>query len=184
MSRARASDSMIASRYASAIFDLAQHAGNAQEVVQQFAALKDALLGNAAAICLLKNAAASRDDKAALLMAALKGAHALTLNSVRVIAGHGRAAQICAIAEALQARLSEQSGEIEAIVTYAGTPADVQTQAVTALIARFTGKTPRITTATNADLIGGFTAAVGSHFIDASVSTALENIRRRLEKAA
>lgn len=184
MSRSQLSVSAIANRYAQAVFELAEQEHSEKNVVAEFLTLAENLQKNPDILRLLESPQLAASVKARALAAGLSGAQPLTQRAVTVIAEQGRSAQLCEIAAAMAALLRSKNGLVSAHVTFATAPDASQQQAIGNIIAKFTGKTPEITTSVNPELIGGFTVEVDSTLMDASVRARMESIRLELTRAA
>lgn len=180
MSSSRTSATAIANRYATAIFALAVEAKKEDVVIEELSAMGEAISGNALLAQLLSNPLSGRNKKAELLAALAKKANKLTLQSLTTIAAQGRADILPQIAAALRAKLAEAKGEMTAdIETARPLSAAVQKQ-LTAALSKATGKDVQLKITEKPELLGGVAIQLGSKRLDASLSAALDTMRRNL----
>lgn len=184
MSRENTSISKVAKRYAYSIFALAKSEQTEKKLVAAFAALAKAIDANEDAMLLLRHPQIARSQKAALLQAIAKGADAILLRALEVIAMQGRSEFIVEIAAALEHLLHEESGEVEAIVTSATALSKEEEEAIAKAVSRYTGKHAFIKMKQDENLIGGFTVSVGSTLMDASLRSQLKKLEQHLTKQA
>jgi F-type H+-transporting ATPase subunit delta len=97
-----------------------------------------------------------------------------------VVAGHGRAAALPAIAEAFRAAKDEALGIVPAtLITAAPLPADLVARAH-AVLEKLTARKVRLTCEVEPALLGGAVTRIGSTVYDGSLSTQLGALRRRM----
>ncbi len=184
MSRSHASISSIARRYAAAIFAASKPAAQEALIAQNLNALAQTITNSPDLKRFVASPSVSPQVKARALVAAMKSAPTLAQKSVEMIALQGRAPLMVAIASALSAMVDKASGEVRASVTAAAKLSAADELAITAMIAKHTGKKPVIQHATDEALMGGFTVQIGSTLMDASVKRQLEILRQQLLRAA
>lgn len=180
MSASRSSETTVASRYATAIFALASEAKKLDTVVDELSALGRAIASSSELASALKSPLVGKDTKAAVLAALAKKADDITLQALNTVADQGRAALLPKIAEQLRAKLAAEKGELIAQVESARPlPATVQKQLADSL-SKATGKVVHLNLKENPDLLGGVAVQIGSQRLDASLSAALNHMRREL----
>jgi len=176
----RSSETTIANRYATAIFALASDGKKLEAVVEELNALGAAISGNDELASALKNPLISKDKKAEVLAALAKKADKITLQALKTVADQGRADLLPKIAQALRAKLAADKGELIAEVESARPlPATVQKQLADSL-SKATGKVVHLNLKENPELLGGVAVQIGSQRLDASLSAALNHMRREL----
>lgn len=180
MSTNRTESLAIASRYATAMFELALEAKKAETLVAEIVALADAVTTTPALAEALENPLLSRSAKAELLSKLAAKGDALTQQSVAMLATQGRAALLPALAELLAAKLAKHQDVLLAEVTSARPlNKDVERQIETALKSA-TGKAVRLTLKENPEVLGGVSIRLGSYLLDATLAGALTNMRAQL----
>lgn len=131
-------------------------------------------------LLLIHPAVPRRTKNAVLAQVAGERAGKPLLSFLSVVANHGRAAQLPAIAEAFHAIREEAEGIVAASITTA-TPMAPDLEAKTrTTLERLTGKRIRLTTSVDGSLIGGAVTQIGSTVYDGSLRTQLANLRRRM----
>ena len=180
MSASRSSETTVANRYATAIFSLAGEAKKLDAVVSELQALGAAISGSQELARALKNPLISKDKKASVLAALAAKADPVTLQALQTVAEQGRAELLPKIAQALRAKLAASKGELIAEVESArALPASVQKQLAESL-SKATGKVVHLNLKENPELLGGVAVQIGSQRLDASLSAALNHMRREL----
>ncbi len=177
---ARTSNLTIAKRYASAAFALAVEAKKEAVLVDEMNVLAAAIEGSAPLAESLANPLITRGTKGEILAALVTKGGALTQKTVATIAEGGRAADIPAIARALQTMLDEARGELVAEITSARPLSDAAQKKLAASLEEATGKKLKLKLSNDARLIGGVIVQLGSLKLDASLSGALETLRHDL----
>lgn len=180
MSASRSSETTVANRYATAIFSLASEGKKLETVVEELSALGRAIAGNAELASVLKNPLIAKEKKAEVMTALAKKADKVTLQALNTIAEQGRADLLPKIAEQLRAKLAAGKGELIAEVESARPlSAAVQKQLADSL-SKATGKVVHLNLKENPELLGGVAVQIGSQRLDASLSAALNHMRREL----
>jgi F-type H+-transporting ATPase subunit delta len=131
-------------------------------------------------LLLIHPAVPRRTKKQVLVQLAGDGAGKPLLSFLSVVAGHGRAAQLPAIAEAFHTLREEAQGILAASITTAAPMAPDLEAKTRAALERLTGKRIRLTTSVDESLIGGAVTQIGSTVYDGSLRTQLANLRRRM----
>jgi len=101
-------------------------------------------------------------------------------NFVAVLIDQDRIGLIAVIARELEEELNRRAGRVEATIVSARELGEEQRVALTAEIARLTGKQVAAGYTTDPGLLGGVVVKVGSTIYDGSVRGQLERIRRQL----
>jgi F-type H+-transporting ATPase subunit delta len=174
-----------AERYATALFDLAKDAKAIDAVEADLNGLLAALgeddtLGKALASPLYE-----AEGKAASLEAIgdKAGFHALTRNTLGVMARNGRAGLIGDLARGFAALAAAERGISEAHVTSATKLTDKEIDALKASLKRALGRDVEIRTETDPAVLGGLIVQVGSRMFDSSLRTKLDGLRTAMKEA-
>ncbi|MBX5495940.1 MAG: ATP synthase F1 subunit delta [Bryobacteraceae bacterium] len=175
----------VASRYARALVDLVsdpRHALDADEVVKQLEAFDKALAESSDLRTILLSPAITAAKKRGIVarLAELAGVSRLVRNFLFVLIDHRRVNLLGDIRVAVQALLDERLGIVRAQVTSAIPLEDRQRAELTAQLERLTGKSVRCDFSTDASLLGGVIAKIGSTTYDGSVRGQLRALRRQL----
>jgi F-type H+-transporting ATPase subunit delta len=175
----------VGSRYAQALFDLAQEQKQVSAVEADLKSLKAAIADSKDLRTLLGSPAFSTDDKAKGLVGV--GAKAkfnmTTLKFLGLLASNGRAAALPAVIDAF-ARLSAAArGAVSAEVTTAVPLTPAQSKGVAAALRQSLGKDPEITTRIDPAILGGIKVKVGSRLFDASLKSKLDSLKFALKRA-
>lgn len=186
MARSRTDNPLIADRYATALFALAE--GKARDTVEaDLTVLADVIRADTAVQALLAHPLLSRAAKAEAMRELLvaKKATALTVDAVVKIAQAGRLTALPAIADAFAAHCAEARGEVTAIVTSAEALAQKDKDTLIAALEKATAKKVRLVAKEDASLLGGVKVKLGAKELDMSLAGNLERMRRALlDKAA
>lgn len=185
MARSRTDTTLIADRYATALFALAEDKARAA-VEADLTALAEVIRGDGAVQELLAHPLLSRKAKAEAMKTLLtqKKAHALTLDAVVKIAEAGRLSYLPDIADAFAAKTANARGEMVATVTSATALSQKDSDAVAAALSKATGKSVRIVLKEDASLLGGLKVTLGPKELDMSLAGSLERMRRALVQTA
>ena len=175
----------VGERYASALFDLADEAGQIEAVENDLRALKRMFAESADLRRLLKNPAFSSEDRGRALKALAEraGFADLTRRVLGLLAANRRANAAPALADAYIRLATERRGVVAAEVTTALPLTDAQAEGVRAALRQALGKDPEITTRVDAAILGGLRVKVGSRLFDASVKSRLDQLKFALQRA-
>lgn len=180
MSASRSSETTVARRYATAIFALASEAKKLEVVVEELSMLGRAVSDSDELAEALKNPLIAKETKAAVLVALAKKANKITLQALTTVADQGRAALLPKIAEQLRAMLAEGKGELIADVESARPLSATMQKQLADSLSKATGKVVHLNLKENPELLGGVAVQIGSQRLDASLSAALNHMRREL----
>ena len=173
----------LAGRYASALFDLASEAGTVTAVEGDLDRLGEALDESAELRALIRNPEVSREQigKVAGGMADYLGLADLTRNFLGVLAENRRIADLPAMIRAFHAIAAAQRGEVTAEVASAHPLTDAQIAALEAKLRMREGRTVKLKTRVDPDLLGGLVVTVGSRRIDGSIRTRLNSLAQAMK---
>lgn len=173
----------IARRYATAFFELAQEAGQLDQIAADLETLEALIASGGDFSKLLHNATLRRDDQARALgaIAAHYKLSGLTAKLLGTVAMKRRLPDLAAIAYAVQNLISEHKGEVTAEVTAAQALDQRQIDEIAANLKQVLGKEVNVKLTIDPAIMGGLIIRVGSRLIDSSVSTKLERLHRALK---
>ena len=169
----------VASRYASALYELADGDKALDRVADDLRQLRDMCDGSAELARLVVSPVLSREAQTAAITALAEkaGFHALTVKFLGTLAKNRRLGAVRGVIAAFLAELARRRGEVTAEVISAVTlkPAflDRMRDALAAALGAKVTLEPRV----DAALIGGFKVRVGSKMVDASIATKLQKLR-------
>lgn len=176
--------SIVAERYASALFELAAD-DKAIEAVESDLDRLDALIGESADLQrLVKSPVFSADDQIKALDAVLEkvGIGGLVANFVRLAAKNRRLFTLPEMIRGYRALTAAHRGEISADVTSAEALTDEQVADLGAALKKVTGKDVKLNRAVDPALIGGLVVRLGSRMIDTSIRTKLNSLKIALKE--
>ncbi len=170
-------------RYASALFELAQEKGAARAVEADLDKLGAALAGSEDLANLIRNPQISRDDaaKAIEAVAGVLGLGDIAKNFLGVLAANRRLAALPNIVTAFAAIAASARGEVSAFVTSAHPLGEEQIAALSAKLAAREGKSIKIKTSVDPELLGGLVVRIGSQQIDSSIRTRLNSLAQSMK---
>lgn len=173
----------LAGRYASALFDLASEAGTVTVVESDLEKLQDALAESAELRALIRNPEVSREKLGKVMsgLADYLGLAALTKNFLGLLAENRRIADLPAMIRAFHAIAAAQRGEVTAEVASAHPLTDAQISALEQKLRAREGRTVKLKTSVDPDLLGGLVVTVGSKRIDGSIRTRLNSLAQAMK---
>ena len=173
----------LAGRYASALFDLASEAGTVTAVESDLDRLEAALAESAELRALIRNPEVSRDQLGKVMsgIGAHLGLADLTKNFLGVLAANRRVADLPATIRAFHAIAAAQRGEVSAEVASAHALTDEQIATLETKLRAREGRTVKLKTRVDPDLLGGLVVTVGSKRIDGSIRTRLNSLAQAMK---
>lgn len=173
----------LAGRYASALFDLASEAGTVTAVETDLATLEQALAESAELRALVKNPEVSREAVGRVLAGLAKqaGLSILTQNFLGVLAENRRASHLSAVIRAFGMIAAAQRGEVSAEVASAHPLTDAQLATLESKLRAREGRTVKLKTRVEPELLGGLVVTVGSKRIDSSIRSRLNSLAQAMK---
>lgn len=173
----------LAGRYASALFDLAAEAGTVTAVESDLETLERALAESADLRDLSTNPLVGREaqGKAIEAVAAQLGLSDLTKKFLGTLAANGRLSKMGDVARAFHTIAAAQRGEVTAQVTSAHALTDSQVEQLRQKLTAREGRTVKLSTKVDPDLLGGLVVTVGSKRIDGSIRTRLNSLAQAMK---
>ena len=173
----------LAGRYASALFDLASEAGTITAVESDLEKLSEALRESSELSALIRNPEVSREALGRVLSGI--GEHLalaeLTRNFLGVLATNRRAGELPGVIRAFHAIAAAQRGEVSAEVASAHPLTDEQLTALEQKLRAREGRTVKLKSRVDPDLLGGLVVTVGSKRIDGSIRTRLKSLAQAMK---
>ncbi|APX90989.1 F0F1 ATP synthase subunit delta [Brevirhabdus pacifica] len=174
----------IASRYATAAFELANEAGDLAGLESDVEALSQALEDSAELRAVISSPIYSREDtgNAAVALAKAMGLSETVANTLALMGAKGRLFVLPAFVRALRERIAEAKGEVTAEVTAAKALTKAQQEKLAGVLKAAVGKDVNINLAVDDALIGGLVVKVGSRMIDTSIASKLANLQNAMKE--
>ena len=177
--------SVVAERYASAVYELADEARVLDDTAADLKSLQ-AMLGESADLqTLIRSPLIDADAKAAAMGSILEqaGASDLTRRFIAVIARNNRLFVLPATIDAFLTELARRRGEVTAEVTSAQPLKQSQLESVTNALRSALGGKVTVDAKLDPSLIGGLVVRVGSRMIDASLKSKLQRLQLAMKGA-
>ena len=173
----------LAGRYASALFDLASENGTVTAVESDLGQLETALAESSELAAVTTNPKVGRSDaqKALWGVSAILGVTELTQNFLGVLAQNRRLAELPKVIRAFRSSAAAQRGEVTAEVTSAHALTDTQLADLKARLTAREGRTVKLSTKVEPDLLGGLVVTIGSKRIDAPIHTGLNSLSQAMK---
>jgi F-type H+-transporting ATPase subunit delta len=175
----------VASRYATALFELASES-NAVDAVKADLDRFDALLAESADLNrLVRSPVFSADEQAHALSAVLEraGIGGLAAKFLKLVAANRRLFAIRDMTKAFRDLVATAKGEATAEVTVAEPLKDEHLAALAAALKSVSGKSVSLDVKIDPSIIGGLVVKLGSRMVDTSLQTKLNAIRHAMKEA-
>jgi F-type H+-transporting ATPase subunit delta len=175
----KAHETGLASRYATALFELAGEQKAVDAVSADLASFKRAMDANADLARLVKSPVFSREDQAKALTPVLEkmGVNKLTTQFLLLLAAKRRLFALEGMIAGYERLVARSRGETEAEVISARALGDAELAELKATLKAKLGQEPRLNAKVDPSLLGGLVVKVGSRMIDTSLRTKLSGIR-------
>jgi F-type H+-transporting ATPase subunit delta len=174
----------IASRYATAVFDLAKEGKAIKALESDAAALQAAIGGSADLLTLLTSPLYSREEQSIAITAIAEKMKlsAMTINVLALLASKRRLFVMPHLLSVLQNMLSEERGEVTADVTTAKKLTKGQSDKLAKTLKAQVGKSVTIKETVDETIIGGLIVKVGSKMIDTSIASKLNALQNTMKE--
>ncbi len=185
MAAASISNSIVAQRYASALFDVAVDKKSVDKVATSLQDLQAALSASVELRAVIASPVISVAELTKVMEAVLKGIKAdkLVVNTVMLMVQKRRAAEISGLSAEYAARVAKSKGEVNAYISSAAPLSPSQEQELGKILAAKLNCVVRPIITIDPSLIGGLTVQVGSQMIDSSIKTKLQTLQLSLKGA-
>jgi len=173
----------LAGRYASALFELAAEAGTVSAVESDLETLAEALHESPELRALIKNPEVSREALGRVLasLGTQLNLSELTRNFLGVLAQNRRAAELPKVIRAFQSIAAAQRGEVTAEVASAHALTDEQLSTLEQKLRARQGRTVKLKTRVDPELLGGLVVTIGSQRIDSSIRSRLNSLAQAMK---
>jgi F-type H+-transporting ATPase subunit delta len=166
-------------RYAKAVFQLAEEEGKVEEWATRVNAVR-ILLSDPEVAAVLTNPTIPVDKRMALVSDAPHVLDAEATNLAKLLIESNRVRDVAAIEEEFERLADEAAGRVRATVTTAVELTPKDRDRVEDELSKRLGKEIRMHVVVDPRILGGLKLQYGDRLVDASVSTRLQQLRRRL----
>jgi len=173
----------LAGRYASALFELASEAGTVSAVESDLDTLAEALRESPELRSLIRNPEVSREALGRVLsgLGNQLALAELTRNFLGVLAQNRRVGELPKVIRAFQSIAAAQRGEVTAEVASAHALTDEQLSTLEQKLRARQGRTVKLKTRVDPDLLGGLVVTIGSQRIDSSIRSRLNSLAQAMK---
>ena len=184
MSEPASISSGIATRYATAVFELAKESKKLKKLEADVDALDGALATSADLRALVSSPIYSRDEmgQAISAVAAKMGLTDIVANTLALMATKRRLFVLPSMIGALRKMLADEKGEITAEVTSAKALTKAQSDKLAKTLKAQVGKDVKIKASVDESLIGGLIVKLGSKMIDTSIASKLKALQNTMKE--
>ncbi|HEV8036801.1 F0F1 ATP synthase subunit delta [Yoonia sp.] len=174
----------IATRYATAVFDLAKDGKAIKALESDVASLEAAMAESADLRTLLTSPLYSREQQSGAIVAIAKKMELsdTTSNVLALLASKRRLFVLPQLIAVLQDMLSEERGEVTAEVTTAKALTKAQAEKLAKTLKAQVGKSITIKETVDESIIGGLIVKVGSKMIDTSIASKLNALQSKMKE--
>jgi F-type H+-transporting ATPase subunit delta len=171
--------SRAAKRYARAVFELANEAGEVPEWAERLVKLRD-LLSDAGVSAVLTNPTIATEQRMQLISSAPHALDPESTNLAKLLIESNRVGEIAGLADEYERLADEADGRVRATITTAVELAPTERDRVAEELSKRLGKGVRLDAIVDPAILGGLTLQYGDRLVDASIATRLQQLRRRL----
>ncbi|EUJ18172.1 F0F1 ATP synthase subunit delta [Listeria aquatica] len=175
-------DLEVASRYATAIFQVAEEKNQIHEFGEELSAIKQALIENENFVKLLENPTLTTEQKKNLAGSVFKDVNETLRDFIFLLIDRGREDYLIAIADLYKERVNDLEGIAEADVYSVIPLSDQEKESLSAVFAKKLDKKKlHIHNHIDKSLIGGVRVVIGTRIYDDSLKTKLKNMERQIK---
>lgn len=175
------SNSIVANRYAQALFELAQEKQVLAEVSADLAELTKVIKGNPELLALLISPKLSEERKKQVVAEIFANANQIVINILEILIEKKRVNEAIYLAESFSALAADVQGAAEATVYSTRELTAEERESISTTFAKRVGKqTLTITNEVDPSLVGGIRIQIGNHIFDNSVASKLNRLKREL----
>ena len=166
-----------AKRYARAVFELAESEGQVEQWARRLAQVRDVLSDPEVARA-LTNPTIATEQRMAIVSDLFDGIEATNL--AKLLIESDRVRDVGAVADEFQRLADEAAGRVRATVTTAVELSSKDRDRVAEELSKRLGREIHLDVLVDPAILGGLKLQYGDRLVDASVSTRLQQLRRRL----
>jgi F-type H+-transporting ATPase subunit delta len=175
------SNSMVAKRYALALFQIAKEQQLLGVVEEELRVVKEVMLYNTDLKAVLKSSKLSIEKKKEILKEAFATVNQYVLNTLLILIDRHREDEIVEVANQYLLLANEAAGVAEAQVYSTRELTDAEREAISAVFAAKVGKQSlRIENIVDSELLGGVKLRIGNRIYDGSLRGKLDRLERKL----
>jgi F-type H+-transporting ATPase subunit delta len=168
-----------AKRYAKAVFELAEQDHQVDEWGSRLAAIRQ-LVSDPEVAAVLTNPTIATEQRMALISDPPHVFDGEATNLVKLLIESNRVREVVGIEEEFERLVDDAAGRVRATVTTAVELTPKDRDRVGEELSKRLGKEIRMTLVVDPRILGGLKLQYGDRLVDASVSTRLQQLRRRL----
>ncbi len=175
------SNSMVARRYALALFQIAKEQQLLGVIEEELRVVKEVMVYNTDLKAVLKSSKLTIERKKEILKAAFVSVNPYVLNTLLILIDRHREDEIVEVANQFFELANEESGIAEAQVFSTRELSEAERNAISATFAAKVGmKTLRIENIVDSELLGGIKLRIGNRIYDGSLRGKLDRLERKL----
>lgn len=175
------SESIVANRYASALFQLAKEKQLLEQMEEELRVVREVVKSNPDLQAVLKSRKISKQQKKQLIIDAFSSANPFVVNALLLLIERHRENQIAQVADHFIELADQEKGIAEATVTSVRPLTEEERNALSSVFATKVGKkTLRIENKIDSNLLGGIKLRIGNRIYDGSLQGKLERLERQL----
>lgn len=170
---------VIAERYATALFELAESQNALDQVAGDLKTLKAMIRESADFVRLIDSPVLSRAEQGRAIVALAQAAQfsTLTTNFLGLVAKNRRLFTLAGMIEAFLGQLAAKRGEVSAKVSSAVPLSQAQLETLVSTLKTTFGGNVAVDVAVDPGLLGGLVVKVGSRMVDSSLRTKLQHLK-------
>lgn len=170
--------SVVCTRYAGALVDLAEGSKSVQKVQKDFVGLEEVISESSEFTHLIASPLVSKEKQAAIIIEIGKKLklNKLTQNFLGVLVENRRLSALSQIIKTYNKIVAERSGEVEVRVETAVKLTATQLKDLKAQIEKSLGHSVSVETEVKPEILGGMIVTIGSYMVDDSVRRKLERL--------
>ena len=174
----------IASRYATAVYDLAKDGKKVKAIETDLGVLSDAMADSSDFNALIHSPIYSREEQGAAIAGLAKKMKLSPVmsNTLALMASKRRLFVLPQLVRALRAAIAQDKGEVSADVVSAKALTKGQADKLAKTLKERFGKTVTINATVDETLIGGLVVKVGSKMIDTSIRSKLSSLQNAMKE--
>lgn len=175
------SSSMVAKRYALALFQIAKETQQLQPFEAELRVVKEVIQYTPELNAVLKSSKLTIDKKKEIVTQAFATVNQYVLNTLLILIDRHREGEIANVANEYIELANQELGIAEAEVTSTRPLSDEERQALSAVFAAKIGKSSlKIENIVDSDLLGGVKLRIGNRIYDGSLRGKLDRLERKL----
>jgi F-type H+-transporting ATPase subunit delta len=175
-------ESIVAKRYARALFEVAKDKGQISLIEKELKAVSGLIQENADFEKLLKHPNISAADKLDMIGSVFQGkVSEAVFNTLRLLVDRGRETILAGLVDEFVKIANDALGQATAIVATPGALSKEEEQQIAERFGQLTGKKIRVEHVTDPSLLGGMKVRIGDRLYDGSLSGRLARLQQTLQ---